>query len=189
MFRREVSVQSLVFGAKEPAARGSTDFQSSFMKIIRASISDISDAQLLLRKYYEAVGVTRRDTPEEIAALLCDAASGLWIAYVDDIPAGCVVLRPLPSIARATECKRLYVRPEFRGQGLAEALLNSMEGHAAAISLEWVYLDSKDDLTDALRIYMRRGYQACERYNDNPQATAFLRKDLRQPAGDSNPNV
>lgn len=149
------------------------------MTIIRASLSHISDAQLLLSEYYEAIGVTKRDAPEEVAAFLSDVASGLWIAYVEEIPAGCVVLRPLPLVALAAECKRLYVRPQFRGQGLAEALLNSMEEYAAATRSEWVYLDSKDDLRDALRIYMRRGYRTCERYNDNPQATIFLRKDLR----------
>ena len=149
------------------------------MKIIRASIDSTSDARLLLSEYYDAVGVTKRDTPEEITAYLSGGASSLWIAYVEDIPAGCVVLRPLPAVALATECKRLYVRPEFRGKGVAEALLNAMEEHAASHSSEWVYLDSKDDLKGALRLYMARGYQACERYNDNPQATVFLRKALR----------
>jgi GNAT superfamily N-acetyltransferase len=150
------------------------------MKIVRASMSQISDAQLLLSEYYEAIGVTKRDGPEDIAVFLSDAASGLWIAYVEEIPAGCVVLRPLASAALAAECKRLYVRPQFRRLGLAEALLNAMEEYAAAIAAEWIYLDSKDDLKDALRIYIKRGYQACDRYNDNPQATVFLRKNLRQ---------
>lgn len=153
------------------------------MTIVRASLPHISDAQLLLTEYYEAIGVTKRDTPGEIAAFLSDAASGLWIAYADEVPAGCVVLRPLPSAGLAAECKRLYVRPRFRGQGLAGALLNAMENFAAASSLEWVYLDSRDDLRDALRIYIRRGYRACTRYNDNPEATVFLRKNLRHPAG------
>lgn len=155
------------------------------MVLVRASMSDVSDAQLLLSEYYETVGVTKRDTPEEVAGFLTDAASGLWIAYVEEIPAGCVVLRPLLSPGRASECKRLYVRPAFRGKGLADALLNSMEEFAAEISSEWVYLDSKDDLRDALRIYIRRGYRVCERYNDNPQATIFLRKELRRGTGGS----
>ena len=90
------------------------------------------------------------------------------------------MLRPLPTIEAATECKRLYVRPQFRGRGIAEALLDAMEEYALEKAAEWVYLDSKDDLKDALRIYVRRGYQPCERYNDNPQATVFLRKRLRE---------
>ncbi|MFM9433119.1 GNAT superfamily N-acetyltransferase [Janthinobacterium sp. CG_23.3] len=149
------------------------------VNIARAAISRLPDAQLLLSEYYAAVGVTKRDTQQEIEAFLNDASSALWIAYVGDIPAGCVVLRPLASIALAAECKRLYVRPQFRGRGLAESLLDAMEEHAVAAAVQWLYLDSKDDLTGALRIYAGRGYQACERYNDNPQATVFLRKDLR----------
>ncbi|MBC7926761.1 MAG: GNAT family N-acetyltransferase [Bryobacteraceae bacterium] len=148
------------------------------MKIIRASMADLLDAQLLLTEYYEAVDVTKRDTLEELLAFLSDGTSGLWLAYVEGIPAGCVVLRPLPSLRLSAECKRLYVRPSFRGQGLADALLDELEGYAAT-SWEWLYLDSKDDLQAALRIYSRRGYKSCERYNNNPQATIFLRKNLR----------
>ena len=152
------------------------------MKIIQATPSHLVEAELLLKEYYEAVDVMKRDTPAAIADYLSDDSSGLWIAYVDDLPAGCVVLRPLPTIEAATECKRLYVRPQFRGRGIAEALLDAMEEYALKRSAEWVYLDSKDDLKDALRIYIRRGYQPCERYNDNPQATVFLRKKLSSDA-------
>jgi len=150
------------------------------VKIIQATSSHRVEAELLLNEYYEAVDVMKRDTPAAIADYLSDEASGLWIAYVDEVAAGCVVLRPLPTVEAATECKRLYVRPQFRGRGIAEALLDAMEKHALDKAADWVYLDSKDDLKDALRIYIRRGYQPCERYNDNPQATVFLRKKLRE---------
>jgi len=140
------------------------------------------EAEFLLNEYYEAVGVVKRDTSAAIADYLSDEASGLWIAYVDDFPAGCVVLRPLQTIDAATECKRLYVRPQFRGRGIADALLDVMEEYALEKAANWVYLDSKDDLKDALRIYVRRGYQPCERYNDNPRATVFLRKRLNSAA-------
>ena len=53
-----------------------------------------------------------------------------------------------------------------------------MEAYALEKAADWVYLDSKDDLKDAIRLYVKRGYQACDRYNDNPQATVFLRKKL-----------
>lgn len=121
----------------------------------------------------------KRDAPETIVDYLSDEASGLWIAYADGEPAGCVVLRPLRSVESAVECKRLYVRPQFRGLGIAQALLDVLEEFALSTSSTWIYLDSMDDLKDALRIYIKRGYQPCERYNDNPQADVFLRKNLR----------
>lgn len=148
-------------------------------EIIRATVSQIADARLLLSEYYREVGVIQRDTASSLKNFLTNPNSGLWIAYVGDTPAGCVVLRPLKKLHSAAECKRLYVRFQFRRRGVAEALLDAMEDYARSCSVSWIYLDSKDDLQAAIALYRRRGYQPCERYNDNPQATIFLRKSLK----------
>ncbi len=149
-------------------------------EIIRATVSQAADARLLLNEYYREVGVIQRDTLETVHNLLSNAASGLWIAYVEDTPAGCVVLRPLEGSRSTGECKRLYVRAQFRRRRIAEALLDAMEDYARSSSLSWIYLDSKDDLQAAIALYQRRGYESCERYNDNAQATVFLRKSLKR---------
>jgi GNAT superfamily N-acetyltransferase len=57
-------------------------------------------------------------------------------------------------------------------------LLDAMEGFARAEGIAWIYLDTYDDLKTAIALYERRGYARCERYNDNPQATLFMRKWL-----------
>jgi DNA-binding MarR family transcriptional regulator len=149
------------------------------VRIVRASRENLAEARLLLSEYYEAIQVVVRDTPAGMRKLLTDENGGIWIAYVGETPAGCVVLRPLPSIAGAAECKRLYVRPQFRGKKLAKLLMEALEAFATGLGLTWVYLDTKDDLEVAIEMYYRRGYEPCERYNDNPQATIFLRKALR----------
>jgi ribosomal protein S18 acetylase RimI-like enzyme len=137
-----------------------------------------ADGLELLNEYYEAVGVVVRDTPASIQRILDDPASGIWLAYRDDAPLGCVVLRQLPAIPHACECKRLYVRPAGRGLRIASQLMDALERFAAANGFTSVYLDTKDDLTAAIELYRNRGYQPCERYNDNPQATYFFRKPL-----------
>ncbi|WP_260702968.1 helix-turn-helix domain-containing GNAT family N-acetyltransferase [Edaphobacter flagellatus] len=134
------------------------------------------DALELLVEYYEAVQVVVRDGPEEMAKMLADDAAGMWLAYLGERPVGCVVLRRLESVVRAGECKRLYVRPKARGLGIADALMDAEEAYARSKGLEWVYLDSHDGLKAAIALYRRRGYVDCERYNENPQATVFLRK-------------
>src|SRR5712691_8320866 len=48
----------------------------------------------------------------------------LMIATDGEKPAGTIALRRLSE--RTCEAKRLFVRPEFRGQGLARALLNRL---------------------------------------------------------------
>jgi GNAT superfamily N-acetyltransferase len=136
------------------------------------------DALQLLQEYYEAIHVVVRDTPEAIQKIIEDDASGMWIAYLEEKAVGCVVLRMLTSIPHAGECKRLYVRPDARGHGIAAALMNALETFAQSKGLHWIYLDSYADLTVAIDMYRKRGYVSCERYNDNPQATVFLRKEL-----------
>ena len=149
------------------------------MQICRANLHDSTEAQLLLSEYYDAIGVLKRDTPQELSLFLSAPEAGFWIASEGTVAVGCVALRRLPFAEPSAECKRLYVRPAFRGLGVASALLDSLEAHASASGYQWVYLDSTDDLQAALRLYLRRDYRPCERYNDNPQATHFLRKDLR----------
>jgi ribosomal protein S18 acetylase RimI-like enzyme len=149
--------------------------------VIRANGSHADDARLLLNEYYREAGVIQKDTPESVQWFLTRTDSGFWIAYVEGAPAGCVVLRPLEKFRSAGECKRLYVRAQFRRRGIAEALLDVMEDYARSSSLSWIYLDSKDDLQAAIALYRRRGYEPCERYNENVQATVFLRKSLPRP--------
>ncbi len=140
------------------------------------------DLHRLLEDYFTALAIVQCDTVEDIARSLAAPGESSWLAEVDGAPAGCVALREVqvPGLPAGTtrECKRLYVRPEFRGLGIAARLLDAMERHGAATGIEWIYLDSKDDLEAALRLYAERGYRVCERYNDNPQATVFMRKRL-----------
>jgi GNAT superfamily N-acetyltransferase len=91
---------------------------------------------------------------------------------------GCVLYRPLDTIPFAAECKRLFVLPAFRGHNIAARLMDTLEDAARASNLRWLYLDSKENFQAAIRMYRRRGYVDCSRYNQNPQATIFLRKDL-----------
>ena len=149
--------------------------------IERASLERMDEAYGIVREYYEAVGVVVRDDSNSFARDYFGAGSGVWLAYEDESMVGCIALRPLPQLGRAGEIKRMYVKPEARGQGIAERLLKALEEYAAEAGYWALYLDTKDDLTTAIRFYQRHGYEACERYNENPQATMFMRKGL---AGD-----
>ncbi len=140
--------------------------------------SSSNEALDILHEYYEAVHVVQRDTPAGIQKMLKATDSGMWVAFLADEVVGCVVLRKLASIPHAAECKRLYVRPAARGNRIADMLLDAMEAFARSKHVKWIYLDTYDDLKTAISLYEKRGYERCERYNDNPQATLFMRKDL-----------
>jgi DNA-binding MarR family transcriptional regulator/GNAT superfamily N-acetyltransferase len=169
---REVLLDSL---AKVRSVLG--ERRESPVRIVRLAELN-GDAMGLLEEYYEAVSVVLRDTPEAIRKMVDDPGSGVWLAYLEERAVGCVVLRKLDSIPFAGECKRLYVQPEARGHHIADKLLDAQEDFARNQGLRWIYLDSYDDLKVAIALYRRRGYVSCERYNDNPQATVFLRKNI-----------
>jgi DNA-binding MarR family transcriptional regulator/GNAT superfamily N-acetyltransferase len=144
-----------------------------------ARLTSVSNESIeILEEYFEAVHVVRRDDLDKLQALLDEPGSGMWLAYIGEQVGGCAVLRALSTVARAGECKRLYVRPAARGRRVATLLLDALEEHAREHQLEWIYLDTYDDLKAAISLYERRGYERCERYNDNPQATLFMRKQL-----------
>ena len=67
--------------------------------------------------------------------------------------------------------------PECTWRRTRLALMDDVERAATGI-VEWIYLDTGPNFTAAQSMYPARGYEACKRYNDNPQATCFFRKRL-----------
>lgn len=152
--------------------------QSSHSIRIERLTALTEEARQIIEEYYEAVHFVVRDEPGALQKLMEGERSGIWLAFSEEKAVGCVVLKELPSIDNAGECKRLYVRPSARGGGVASLLLDALEGYAHSIGMGWMYLDSHDGLKAAITLYEGRGYEHCARYNDNPQATVFLRKRL-----------
>jgi len=148
------------------------------IQIERAALGRVAEAYAIVEEYYEAVEVVVREDAEEFREKYFGAGAGIWLARDGEAVVGCIALRPLHEIARCGEVKRLYVKPEYRGQGIAEQMLEALERYAREAGYEAIYLDSKDDLKTAIRFYARHGYAECERYNENPQATVFMRKGL-----------
>jgi len=145
---------------------------------VRAAPADREAAWAIVDDYCRALAIVVRDDPADFERYF-EAGSGVWLARDGDAVIGCIALRPLPTIAAdAGEVKRLYVRPAARGRKIADALLDELEAYAAAF-YRGLYLDTKDDLLPAIRFYERRGYVRIPRYNDNPQATIFMRRMLR----------
>jgi ribosomal protein S18 acetylase RimI-like enzyme len=151
---------------------------SAEVKVHRASPGEVDAAYSIVSEYYEAVSVLVRDDRAAFEQEYFADGSGIWLATVDGSIVGCIGLHRLPNLQDGAEIKRLYVHPKDRGQGIAEALLDALEAYAAEHGYRALYLDSKSDLLTAIRFYQRHGYSRCERYNDNSQATIFMRKEL-----------
>jgi GNAT superfamily N-acetyltransferase len=154
-----------------------TDAPADAIEIRRATPAGLPEAYAIVSEYYEAAKVVQRDREEEFLRDYFCGGAGVWLARSGDHVIGCMALRRLRQ-AHFAEIKRLYVRPEARGRGVAQQLLEAVESFAQAAGYRWIYLDTTDEMKAAARFYHRNGYQPCDRYNNNPQATIFMRKRL-----------
>lgn len=102
----------------------------------------------------------------------------LYIAYIDEKPAGCVALRKLDD--KNCELKRLFVRPEFRGQNLGHILIKQIIDDAKSIGYESLFLDTLPFLKSAIHLYKTFGFNETEPYNNSPvDTTIFMKLDLK----------
>jgi ribosomal protein S18 acetylase RimI-like enzyme len=147
--------------------------------IRKAAIEEIAIAFGIVEEYYEAMSVMARDTRDEFARLYFKNGAGIWLAWLEEKVIGCIALRGVPQFTDGGEVKRLYVEPEYRGRGIAAALHDALQSYATNSGYRWLYLDTADNMRAAIRFYEQQGYERCARYNENPQATIFMRKGLR----------
>jgi GNAT superfamily N-acetyltransferase len=147
-------------------------------RVHRCSIDEIELAYGLVEEYYEAVAVQVRENRAEFEEQYFVEGTGVWLAVVEDKVVGCLALRKLSSHSGCGEIKRMYVRTAHRGKGIADSLLAALEVYAVECRYVSLYLDTTDSMIAAARFYERNSYQRCERYNENPQATVFMRKRL-----------
>jgi GNAT superfamily N-acetyltransferase len=156
-----------------------TNHSAHQLTVRRIPFEESNAAWEIVEEYYEAAGVVARDAKDDFKRIyFCDRA-GVWLATIADAAVGCVALRSLAKFAHSGEVKRLYVRPQHRGRGIAAALYQSLEKYARERGYEWLYLDTTDEMVAAQQFYAALGYELTSSYNDNSQATIFMRKDLR----------
>lgn len=102
------------------------------------------------------------------------------LAGPEGAPIGCGGIRRLADSPAGIryEIKHLFLRPETRGHGWGRAILEDLERRAHEWDAAELVLDTHHTLEAAGALYARSGYTQIERYNDNPNATRWYRKEL-----------
>jgi GNAT superfamily N-acetyltransferase len=80
------------------------------------------------------------------------------VAYVDHVPAGCAGFRTLADDETTAELKRMYVAPQYRGRGLAKALLSAVEDAARQAGRRRLWLETGTAQPEAIALYEASGY-------------------------------
>jgi putative acetyltransferase len=81
------------------------------------------------------------------------------------------------------ELKRMYVRPEARGRGIAKTIIGHLERESARRSCHVLRLETGIRQPEALGLYARAGYERRGRYGDYPDDPLSVFMEKRIPPG------
>jgi GNAT superfamily N-acetyltransferase len=154
------------------------------MVSLRPSAVDAPVAHELLAEYFAGRAeafpgsyTTAFPAPEVFAP-----PAGVFVVVRDDDerPVGCGGIRRIPDGPAGIryEVKHLFLRPETRGRGWGRLLLDDLERRAREWDAAELVLDTHHTLEAAGGLYASSGFETVEPYNDNPNATVWLRKVL-----------
>jgi putative acetyltransferase len=137
--------------------------------------ADINTARELFTEYAESLGFSLcfQGFDKELANLPGEYApprGRLLLAEVDGKLAGCIALHGFGNEEQRTcEIKRLFVRPEFRGQKVGKQLMDAALAEARKIGYERMLLDTVRGTMDAaIAMYREYGFREVASYRDNP---------------------
>ena len=98
----------------------------------------------------------------------------LILAMENGEAVGCIAIKEMDETR--CELKRLYVRPAWRGRGLARTLTEMDIAAAREMGYREMLLDTLPFLQAAQRLYRSVGFREIERYNDSPMDDATYMK-------------
>ena len=99
--------------------------------------------------------------PEDVAV----EKSVFMVVWFNGKPIGCGAVRPLFA-NEIVEIKRMFVKPEFRGKGIARLLLTKLESVATEMGYKKVWLETGDPQPEAIRLYENANYSRIINYGN-----------------------
>jgi GNAT superfamily N-acetyltransferase len=171
-----------------------------------SEVTDLPEFEALLLDYYkdvlqvaEAAGLPKL-APEDIVASSIDHLDEMLppngrLALARDAHGrlvGCATLRRIRP--DAVEMKRMYVRPEARGNGLGQQLFEMRIQEAKRMGCRAVYADTAKGNRPMLSMYERFGFRYVSRYPENANLVeyepylVYLEYIFDQDAGSSEAN-
>lgn len=154
------------------------------MAITVAIESPLQDeVRSLIADLNAAMNAQEPDTPDEFhfrmtAEQMAGPDTIVWIARSKGQAIGCGALLYHPE--GYGEVKRMYVRPQMQGQGVAGLILDQIIARAISEGLSHLALETGDKFAAAHRLYERAGFSRCGVFADYPDSpySIFYRKEL-----------
>ena len=100
----------------------------------------------------------------------------VWVAAIDDVVAGFVVLRPGDDDLLL---ENVAVDPPFQGHGIGRMLLDFTEERARSLDLDGVLLYTNVAMTENQALYEKRGFVETRRVHEEGLDRVYYRKRWR----------
>jgi GNAT superfamily N-acetyltransferase len=125
---------------------------------------------------YDGLALDGDTMPKAGAAELSPPGGAFIVGYHYDAAVCCGGVKRLDD--ERCEIKKMYVVPEWRGQGIARALLHELEDIARRLGYPIARLDTGPKQGNAQGLYEDEGYAAIADFNGNPVAVFWGEKRL-----------
>lgn len=137
------------------------------VKIIRTD-SDNPDFHALVALLDQDLAIRNGDQHSFYAQFnKLDRIKHALVAFEENRPVGCGAMRAFAP--DAMEVKRMFVLPEYRGQGIAAAVLTALETWAAELGFARCVLETGQKQPEAIRLYERSGYSVIPNFGPYEQ--------------------
>jgi len=141
-----------------PAAAALLDQMDAEMGALYADVREAREPGM-----GELIAIALTVHPEEMVATVG--------AFDDDELVGHAALRPFE---QALEVKRVFVRADYRGQGISKQLMLELEAIARERGASSLILQTGDRQQEAISLYTRLGYVPIERFGAYAPIPFFL---------------
>ena len=107
-----------------------------------------------------------------------DAIQQVVVAYENDAAVGCGAFKPYENAT--AEIKRMFVREDVRGRGIAGEILAELEAWAKELDYTECILETGVKQPEAIRLYQKSGYEKMTSYGQylNVANSVCMRKPI-----------
>ncbi|MBP2651916.1 MAG: GCN5-related N-acetyltransferase [Firmicutes bacterium] len=116
----------------------------------------------LLDDYLNEIAGGEKNRAQYIQYNTLEDIHDVVLAYADNVPIGCASFKFYE--AGAAEVKRVFVKKNFRGTGIAKQLMSLLEKRALTKGFCKLLLESGAPLVEAMGLYQQIGYSVIEKY-------------------------
>ncbi len=102
------------------------------------------------------------------------------VAYTDEKAVGCGAIKEYEK--GVAEIKRMFVRPERRGRGIAKSILSELETWASELNFSECILETGLKQPEAIALYQKSSYETISNYGQysGVENSVCMKKSLEQ---------